>query len=207
MSSTACSVRTIVPRCSGRVGAIEKPQLPATTDVTPCQHDDVQTRIPEHLRVVVGVDVEEPGRDVAAGRVDHGVAGEVVAHRDDAPVVHGHVGAAGGRAGAVDHGAPSHDDVSVHRSPLLGVGDHGVGHRMAEQLRGVAPRDLVGGGTRQVPDLAPQDLLRVGPGAVEVRVVGLHRHVVLTDVPDHVERRLVLERAEPEVPLHHLAVA
>ncbi len=41
MSSTACSVRTIVPRCSGRVGAIEKPQLPATTDVTPCQHDDV----------------------------------------------------------------------------------------------------------------------------------------------------------------------
>ena len=29
-------------RCSGRTGAIEKPQLPATTDVTPCQHDGVR---------------------------------------------------------------------------------------------------------------------------------------------------------------------
>ena len=41
MSSTACSVRTIAPRWGSRVGAIENPQLPATTDVTPCQHDDV----------------------------------------------------------------------------------------------------------------------------------------------------------------------
>ena len=40
MSSTVCSVLTIARRCSGRVGAMEKPQLPAITDVTPCQHDD-----------------------------------------------------------------------------------------------------------------------------------------------------------------------
>ena len=35
MSSTFSSVRTITSWCSGRVGAIVKPQLPATTVVTP----------------------------------------------------------------------------------------------------------------------------------------------------------------------------
>jgi len=42
MSSTFSRVRAINSWCSGRVGAIEKPQLPATTDVTPCQHDEVK---------------------------------------------------------------------------------------------------------------------------------------------------------------------
>ena len=41
MSSTCWSVRTSSSRCSGRTGAIENPQLPATTLVTPCQHDGV----------------------------------------------------------------------------------------------------------------------------------------------------------------------
>ena len=58
---------------------------------------------------------------------------------------------------------------------------------MAEQLRRVAPRDLLRGRTRQVADLAPQDVLRVGPGAVEVWVVGLHLHVVLTHMLEYVE--------------------
>jgi hypothetical protein len=35
MSSTFSSVRAITVRCSGRVGAMENPQLPATTVVTP----------------------------------------------------------------------------------------------------------------------------------------------------------------------------
>ena len=39
MSSTCSSVWTISDRCSGRHGASENPQLPATTLVTPC-HDD-----------------------------------------------------------------------------------------------------------------------------------------------------------------------
>ena len=39
MSSTFSSVRTITSWCSGRVGAIVKPQLPATTVVTPWKHD------------------------------------------------------------------------------------------------------------------------------------------------------------------------
>ena len=39
MPSTFSSTRIIVERCSGRVGAIPKPQFPVTTVVTPC-HDD-----------------------------------------------------------------------------------------------------------------------------------------------------------------------
>ncbi len=35
MSSTFSRVRAIVSRCSGRVGAMAKPQLPAMTVVTP----------------------------------------------------------------------------------------------------------------------------------------------------------------------------
>ena len=41
MSSTFSSVRATSVRSSGRVGAIEKPQLPATTVVTPWKHDGV----------------------------------------------------------------------------------------------------------------------------------------------------------------------
>jgi hypothetical protein len=41
MSSTLSSVRAMVSRCAGRVGAIEKPQLPATTVVTPWKQDGV----------------------------------------------------------------------------------------------------------------------------------------------------------------------
>ena len=41
MSSTFSSVRAICMRRSGIVGASEKPQLPATTVVTPWKHDGV----------------------------------------------------------------------------------------------------------------------------------------------------------------------
>ena len=41
MSSTFSRVRAICMRRSGIVGAIEKPQLPATTVVTPWKHDGV----------------------------------------------------------------------------------------------------------------------------------------------------------------------
>ena len=39
MSSTFSSVCTITSWCSGRVGAMAKPQLPATTVVTPWNDD------------------------------------------------------------------------------------------------------------------------------------------------------------------------
>ena len=41
MSSTFSMVWAMSSRSSGRVGAIEKPQLPATTVVTPWKHDGV----------------------------------------------------------------------------------------------------------------------------------------------------------------------
>ena len=43
MPSTFSSVRAMVSRCSGRVGAMPNPQLPMTTLVTPCQHDGVRS--------------------------------------------------------------------------------------------------------------------------------------------------------------------
>ena len=36
MPSTFSSVRSTSSRCAGRVGATPKPQLPITTEVTPC---------------------------------------------------------------------------------------------------------------------------------------------------------------------------
>ena len=51
-----------------RTGASVKPQLPITTVVTPCQHELAPCAVPEHLRVHVGVAVDEArGDDVALG--------------------------------------------------------------------------------------------------------------------------------------------
>ena len=44
MPSTFSNVSAIVAWCSGRVGAMPKPQLPMTTLVTPCQLDGVRSR-------------------------------------------------------------------------------------------------------------------------------------------------------------------
>ena len=44
MPSTFSSVRMMVARCSGLVGAIPKPQLPVTTVVTPCHDEGVRSR-------------------------------------------------------------------------------------------------------------------------------------------------------------------
>ena len=52
-------------------GARVKPQLPITTVVTPCQHEQVPQRIPEDLGVHVRVAVDEAGRHHLAVGVDH----------------------------------------------------------------------------------------------------------------------------------------
>ncbi len=57
-------------RSAGFTGAKPKPQLPSTTDVTPCQPEIVQYGIPMDLRVVVGVQIDEARRDDQPGRVD-----------------------------------------------------------------------------------------------------------------------------------------
>ena len=43
-SSTQQNVASIVSRCSGRSGASVRPQLPISTEVTPCQIEEVQSR-------------------------------------------------------------------------------------------------------------------------------------------------------------------
>jgi len=95
--------------------AIEKPQLPATTVVTPWKHDGVSAG-PRNLRVVVGVDVDEPGRDDAVAGVEHVVALEVRTDLGDAAPEIPDVSAHARRAGAVVHG-PALDPRS--RSPSL----------------------------------------------------------------------------------------
>ena len=123
MSSTFSSVRAITSWCSGRVGAIEKPQLPATTVVTPWKHDGVSAGVPEHLRVVVGVDVDEPGRDhVVRPR-------RARAHRRGrrrsrliATVGDRDVGTHAGRTGAVDDRAVLDDEIRGHALPQSPAG-------------------------------------------------------------------------------------
>ena len=68
-------------RCAGRVGATPKPQLPMTTVVTPCHGDTREHAVPQDLGVVVGVDVDEAGRDDAAGGVDRGSRSAVAGRR------------------------------------------------------------------------------------------------------------------------------
>ena len=54
-------------------GAKPKPQLPSTTEVTPCQPEMRAPRVPADLGVVVGVQVDGAGGDDAALGVDHPV--------------------------------------------------------------------------------------------------------------------------------------
>ena len=75
-----------------------------------------QRRIPEHLRVVVRVDVDEAGRDRAARRVELRLAAQVRADLADHAVRDRDVGDAAGRAGAVEDGSAADDEVSRHRS-------------------------------------------------------------------------------------------
>ncbi len=110
MSSTCWRVRASSSTPSGRIGAIENPQLPAITVVTPWNDDGVSAGVPEDLGVVVGVDVDEAGRHHLARGVELPVAAEPVAAlsvRDgrDAAAVDAHVRRPAGRPGAVDHRA------------------------------------------------------------------------------------------------------
>src|SRR5581483_8150333 len=69
-------------------------------------------RVPEELRVVVRVRIDEPGRDGQAVSVDHLVRRIVeVTEGDDASVAHPDVGPARRRAGAVDDVAAADDEV------------------------------------------------------------------------------------------------
>ena len=82
MPSTFSSVRRSVA-VPARVGATPKPQLPITTEVTPCQGEMVSMRIPEDLGVVVRVDVDEARRHDHAVGIDRARALPRHAERGD----------------------------------------------------------------------------------------------------------------------------
>ena len=92
------SVRVIVSiersRKSGRTGAKPNPQLPSTTDVTPCQPEIVQYGIPADLGVVVRVQIDEAGRDDQPVGVDDPFRGtrRPTADLGDPAVLDPHVG-------------------------------------------------------------------------------------------------------------------
>jgi hypothetical protein len=73
--------------------------------------------IPEHLGVVVGVDVDEAGRHHLAAGVELLVPPQALAHRHDAPALDGDVGPAAGRPGAVHHRATPDHERCVHVRP------------------------------------------------------------------------------------------
>ncbi len=74
MSSTPAITSTSTSWSSARHGAKPTPQLPITAVVTPCADDGVMPVRPDGLPVVVGVQVDEAGRDEQPGRVDLPVA-------------------------------------------------------------------------------------------------------------------------------------
>ena len=88
--------------------------------MTPCRTDSRQRGSVEHLDVVVGVDVDHPGHDPLAGRVDDLRApGLVEGRRGDRghpPVPDADVPDRGGAAGAVEPPAVLDDRVVAHRA-------------------------------------------------------------------------------------------
>ena len=76
-----------------------------------------QRRVPQDLRVVVRVDVDEPRRDDAARRVDLARRGHAVADLDDPAVGDTDVGAPRRRPGPVDDRTSTNGDLRVHCAP------------------------------------------------------------------------------------------
>ena len=115
-----------------------KPQLPPTMVVTPWNDDGEQRAVPEDLRVVVRVHVDEARADDAARRVDRRRAPRSLTSpmRGDAAAADRDVGAAPGRAGPIHHGTPANHDVEHDGLPAP-VCD---GPIILPDLRSAAPR-------------------------------------------------------------------
>ena len=76
-------------------------------------------RVPEHLRVVVGVEVDEAGGDVEAVRVEDlaRVARRDAANFGDDPVLDGDVRAIPRHAGSVEDGAAANEPIVDRHGP------------------------------------------------------------------------------------------
>ena len=93
---------------------MEKPQLPGHDGGDAVERRRPQRGIPEHLRVVVRVDVDEAGRDRAARRVELARPAQAGADLGDHAVRDREVGHAPGSARPVEDRSPANDDVVTH---------------------------------------------------------------------------------------------
>ncbi len=140
------------------MGARVNPQLPPMTVVTPCTLEGEARRVPEELRVVVGVGVDHSGHHGEAASVELRRARLVdPADGDDTAVPDPDVGETAGLAGAVDDRAGS-DDVVEHGTS--GGGRSAVG----AERRNLTTRQLTR--ARKRGPLGSGRLRRLGPAAV-----------------------------------------
>ena len=88
--------------------------------VTPCQHDEAPSRIPECLGVHVGVAVDEAGTDGVAGGVDLAIAParRPWADEDDPIAAHRDIGSVRRAARAVDQEPVANHQVISHNGSL-----------------------------------------------------------------------------------------
>ena len=145
----------------------------------PVERGGGEPGVPEHLGVVVGVDVDEPrGHDLTRG-VELPVPAEAFPHADDAAFGHSDVGPTGGSSRPVDQRTSPNHDVAVHRRLLR---SQFPGRRAAttplhrrrravvvpgrgwdEPMASLSSPALARGGRRSRPDLRPD---RGGWGAL-----------------------------------------
>src|SRR3954466_3071419 len=81
---------------------------------------------------------------------------------------------------------------------------NGFGHRVPEEASGVLPGDLLDVLGREALERLTDDLLRVRPGAVEMRVVGLEQEMVDADAVTQDEGRRIFQGSQVEVTLPDL---
>ena len=115
MSSTAVRQRANHSRSSGLQGASANPQLPMITVVTPCQQEQLPMPVPGHLRVHVGVAVDEARRDDQAVGVDRALGRRAdAADLDDPAMLDADVGAIARGARAVDDRPVANQQIQTH---------------------------------------------------------------------------------------------
>jgi hypothetical protein len=139
--------RAITERCQGEAAVAADDRGDAV------ERRRARGAVPEHLRVVVGVEVDDAGgNDETVGVERSGRRFVDLAHGDDAAVPHAQIAGAGPRPGPVDDGPTGDQEIQhdAERTPELGLALRGAGSsidqvfgvdRIQEGLAAVAEED------------------------------------------------------------------
>ena len=120
MSSTADRQRAYQSRSSGLQGASAKPQLLITTEVTPCQHEQLPSGSHATCASMWVWPSMKPGDDDQAVGIDRARGGRRdAADLDDAAVLDADIGGEARLAGAVDDGAAADEEIEGHQRRSL----------------------------------------------------------------------------------------